>query len=794
MAQYEHLKFLPLLPENQRKKRIIKKGFSPYPFPQDRDKQEFLIENIESSNSIIHSYEDLKSKYKDKINPNLIFKLIINHKIDYNLFKQELNKMGINVLNITDNEKGYWIVFSDDESLYQFNSRLEKYSEGSYSFFNVIDSLEDINAEDKIGEFLKNKPIEKNESAYLNIELWRMEDEKIDRFLTQIQETFKEKEFKLLDSLITNSFVLIRVKLSLEVFKEILNFKEVAKIDRPFIKEFNPIQNKTIDINDIEVKVPEEDACGILIIDSGIISNHPLLQNAIKHEENFQDGEIETHDTVGHGTAVSGNCLYGDIDKCIDDKVFSASNYLFSAKIMYAEKMGNVIMNVSYSQDKLFENQFLDIVNSFLIKDEYKIKVVNISIGNTYEVWNGNLKKQFPLASLIDEISLRFPNVIFVVSAGNSDPLTYFDSLSDIIDNYPDYLYDNSDFKIINPATSSLSLTVGSLAPTPKILNRNDGDIWHPIANEKEPSPFTRTGEGINKAIKPELVEFGGNIICNEIAGNITVNIGSKLTVLSNEISSELFRFDSGTSFSAPKISNTIGKVGNHFLNSSSNFIKNIILQSANDKFDLNFKGSETEIKKKKLFTIGYGLPNYEDAVFSTNNKVVLYDENEIGLDKVLCYSLNLPEIFNNTNGNKRISIVLTFNPITRATRGDSYFGNVMEFRLFNGIESDIVLKNNSVIENIDDETEEIISSTSALKLEPTSNVRSCTCHQKGTKTFPRKKILNPLTLILFNKNKWITDENYKQKFCISLMIEHEAEIDLYSEIRNEVQVRTRIR
>lgn len=801
MTPFDHLKLLPFQPENNRKKRKILNGFSPYPTIKDRNKEDFYIENLKNLELINNSYEQLKSKYKDKINPNLIFKLKINHKIDFNIFNKELFKMDIDVLNISDNEKAYWIVFGNEDSLIQFNTKMEKYVDGSYPFFNVIDTLEDIDPNDKIGEYLKQRPLEENVNEYLNVELWRMEDEKINEFLDQINDTFPLSGFKILDKLITKSFVLLRVNINKKNFKELLKFKEVAKIERPFFNKLNPSKNKEIDINDCKIVKPKEDACGILIIDSGLISNHPLLESAIKYEENFQTGEVETHDTVGHGTAVGGNCIYGDIDKCIDDKLFYASNYLFSAKVMYAEKFGTEIFGSAYDQEKLVENQFKEAIDFFLTNEELKIKVVNISIGNIYEVWDGKLRRQFPLASLIDEIAIQYPNIIFVVSTGNAQPTSHFDNLADIINKYPDYLYDDLNFKIINPATSSLSITVGSLAPTPKIFFRDNSDIWYPIAMENEPSPFTRTGAGINKAIKPELVEYGGNLICNELAGQIRENIGSKLSVLSNNISSELFRYDYGSSFSAPKISNIIGKVGNYFPNASANFIKNLILQSANNQFNIQFKGTKPEKIKKNLYTIGYGLPKFESAIFSTNNRVLLFDENEIGLDKVMCYSLNLPEIFIETKGRKKISVVLIYNPITKATRGDSYFGNILEFRLFANIDSNIIFEANSLIENISDEheyetetQEDINLKIPALELVPSSKIRSSTCHQKGSIIFKRKKIGNPLTLILFNKNKWISNKEYKQSYCISIMIEHEEEIDLYSELRTKVQVRSRVK
>ncbi len=63
-----------------------------------------------------------------------------------------------------------------------------------------------------------------------------------------------------------------------------------------------------------------------------------MLEKCVGGAENFQTGEIETHDTVGHGTAVSGCAAYGDIEVCLRNKEFTSSNWIFSAKVMYAKK------------------------------------------------------------------------------------------------------------------------------------------------------------------------------------------------------------------------------------------------------------------------------------------------------------------------------------------------------------------------------------------------------------------------------------------------------------------------
>ena len=616
---------------------------------------------------------------------------------------------------------------------------------------------------------------------------------------------------------------------------------------------------------------PSEDATGILIIDSGIISNHPMLEKCVGGEENFQSGEKELQDTVGHGTAVAGCAAYGDIEINIENKNFNPENWIFSAKVMYAEKndIADTVLPV-YDPEKLIENQFKDAVEHFLSNSDYHIKVVNISLGNRNEVWRKHYSRQLPLAALIDELAFSFPHVTFIVSAGNQHPKNIYNTIQEIVDNYPAYLTDNDEFKIINPATSGLALTVGSIAGAVRIGEERYGaeDIKTPVAKEQQPSPFTRTGTGLNGMIKPELVEYGGNLIVANVHHGITDDIGGKIALLNNTTTEDIIKYDYGTSYSAPKVAYLAGKISNRYPQKSSNFIKNMLLIGSDYPFmpddffygsipksigektfqkllkDIEEKASidnsdvvssafivkQTEKKKsyllksdttyeiKKelsiifekvkfktrlaqsdhLYVNGYGLSNFDKAINSFTNRTVLWDEGKIALNQIKVYSLQLPDIFFNEKGKKKITVVLTFNPETRLTRGDSYLGNRMEFHLFHSLNPTILIKKYGVIS---ENTERVGVPKAIEKFEmeffPGANIRKVGCHQKAWKEYkkePKNRPKAPISLVLLNFNKWINDDRRMQNYCVSVIFEHEKEIELYNKIRANIQARTKIR
>lgn len=807
MNLYEHLPLPVYNAATERQKGRRGGGFK---IPEGRNKSEFSQTASQKADEIATSFQKIKRKFSNKINPSLIYEIEINQSVGPETFEKILASMGIHVLSIAENKKGFWIVFSDDDDLYSFKKKLSTYGsdEGpKYDFFNAIESFRDIPKGKKIGKALSEQPLG-DMPEFIDIELWKMGNpQKNEDFIAELKTTYSDLSiFRITDKLVTKSFVLLRVKLNGKIFNEIIELKEIARADRPLIPTFNPFEYRSIDISEMELNAPDENAAGILIIDSGIISNHPLLEKCVGGEENFQTGENETQDTAGHGTAVAGCAAYGDLEKCIEDKYFDPSIWIFSAKVMYSERdVNGDTVNATYDPDKLIEHQFKDAVESFLSNHEYHIKVVNISLGNNNEVWHKNYTRQLPLAALIDELAYTYPGVTFIVSAGNQHPHKIYDSISEITGNYPKYLLENEDFKIINPATSALAITVGSIANQVKIEKERYGaeHIKTAIANEYQPSPFSRTGHGINGMVKPELVEYGGNLILYKNYGRISEDTRGKIALLNNQTTENIIRFDYGTSFSAPKVACLAGRIANKFPHKSANFINNMLLIGADHPFvpDKHFYGTKDKKTafKEHLSVCGFGVSDYDRAVNSFDRRAVLFDEGKIGLNQIKVYSLQLPEIFFSKAGKKKITVALTFNPETRSTRGDSYLGNRMEFHLFHSVNPQILVEKYGIISE-DTERKGVpddIKNFEIADFSPGANTRKAGCHQKAWKEYKREPIRvpsSPISLVLLNFNKWINDENRIQDYCISVIFEHEKENKLYNAIRTNIQLRAKVR
>ena len=137
----------------------------------------------------------------------------------------------------------------------------------------------------------------------------------------------------------------------------------------------------------------------------------------------------------------------------------------------------------------------------------------------------------------------------------------------------------DSRVKIIDPATSALALTVGSLSLCQRSAHR-----WFAktlAGFEEFPSPFTRTGPGVNGMLKPNLVELSGDLSIERGSGIVTDPSVGVITTEKDFLTEGLFRVEDGTSFSAAKVSHLAAKLCKERPTATSTLIKALLTASA---------------------------------------------------------------------------------------------------------------------------------------------------------------------------------------------------------------------
>ena len=758
-----------------------------------------------------------------RLNPKLIFKIRLSP--DGTLQESALSPLGLTLLAQEPKANKAIVVFTSDEELTQFQSRLEAYSgisdsEYEYGHLDAIEALVPLEPSDRIGRLLELEPIQAGEVAALDLELWHTGDrDEMNKYLNDLDQVLRswsdDSAMRISDRYVGEYLCIARVKIAHEVLNLLLEEEFVKEIDRRPKPNFETPADYNISLSDFpEVNPPPEQNCGILVVDSGVQRGHPLIAPALGEAEVFPDaarefitGEPDDGDekTGGHGTGVSGIAIYGDVSQSIKNRLFQPTAWLFSARV--TDK------NNEYDPDLLLENQ-LDKAVQYFTQNYANCKVINISLGDSRLNFRDG-QKQFRLAAKIDAIAYEFQhkNLVFVISAGN---LPYEPSSGEQLrTGYPNYLL-NEEARIIDPATSAIALTVGSLSLGSGSLRNPDDAQTQAVARVcGYPSPFTRGGFGVDGMIKPDLVDFGGDLIV-EGSRVIPNEAGVSILTLAKNSTGSMFRAYCGTSFAAPRVANMAAQLFTQFPNATSNLIRALIVNSATLPSEIPrvFQAKNDKDKKqlqKQLQIYGYGQPDLFRAKYSAENYVVLLEDDvQIPVGSFQIFEIpSLPDEYLKIQGTRTLSITLAFDPPTRPTRGDSYLGITMEFNLFKNIDKDSII--NAFVKASKETTTEEFTEISLEELKkkhpgkgisvdlfPGSNLRKKGCLQQGKIKISSQArgFDQPMYLVLSCARKWAKQgEIDMQRYALVVSISHSnPEVDLYNQIKLRTQISQRVR
>ena len=709
------------------------------------------------------------------------------------------------------------VQFPDGESLTKFMTEYDRYADETgeatalpyamrRNLFDALESVSTVTAAERTGRRLQREgpPIEA--LFYLDVDLWNPGTDDGHRELSNFFRTFVQ--FRggrvVRDPLITPSLFLVKVEANQSLLDDLLQLDVVSLIDLPPI----PPPEDSFDLlsrvlpPDPLPPVPSDGplAC---VVDSGVTAGHPLLRGVVVAEEDFDSGEGTPVDLNGHGTQVGGLVVYGDIAHRMQGNEWLPQVNLYSAKVLRndANSIDPTSPDTAFAVEERVEEQLKRAIEYF--RQEYGCRVFNLSVGHADRLYTGG--RQLPWAELLDDLA-RTLDIVIVVSAGNvSDPDIPAASNSAQFKERVAGSLKQPKHRLIDPATSALSLTVGAVArrEDPSLLSLSTGTQLAASA-VGGPSPFTRCGPGVAGAVKPEVVAPGGNYGLDSIAGHLhwrrnDPNLGEP--TLNRDFASRLLRAVCGTSFAAAQVTHIAARMEaalrNEFQTApSQNLVRALLVSSARPHDNVNSYVDKVDL----LNTVGYGEPNVEYC-WSTPNRVSLVAEDIVAYRTFHVYSLVVPEVFLQEPGRRSISVTLAYDPPTRLSRRD-YIATAMWLDVFGGLTTEQVIEYRSKYQGDGDPP--TVPPTNRLRFSPAGQTIKMSTVQKrswssnqGTVFLNRPDPNGDASLHIFVgcqprfPNPLGEDS---QRYALVITLDHDSQsIDVYQQVRARVRTRARV-
>ncbi|MCA9167402.1 MAG: S8 family peptidase [Planctomycetales bacterium] len=759
-------------------------------------------------------------KYRESagVDPNTLLVLEFESK-DYSIRDQLEERFGAWVIDENYSEQDetetyrYIVQFPDSTSLARFESEMALYQQGfgdtavlppamRRDFFDALQHVRAIGRKDREGARLKREGVPNTASFYIDVDFWHPGDaQAASTLLNDIRKVCVELGGRLTGSTRTSSLLLAKIESNKKLLGAILELDLVARVDLPpLLSESYSGIFRDPSLPDIG-RIPDEFDGLACVIDSGVIAGHPMLMNWVIEERDFDTGENSVVDKNGHGTGIAGLITYGDIAVCIEEDQWIPRVRICNAKVFRHDAVFDCAV---FPEENRVEQIVERAIRYFV--EVRNCRVFNFSFGNEDEVYSSG--RQFPLAEKLDELA-RELDIVIVVSAGNRSNLPMPNSarIATQFQRAVNKQLLSSEQRVCNPATAALAVTVGSIARSdaPKL---NDRAIV-PAAKACAPSPFTRTGPGLqidsNKSgVKPDFTAFGGNWGMDTLAGGDPRWVKNLVFLgeptIRPEQDGRFLGAQFGTSFAAPHVTHAAALFERSLEHSlgrapSANLIRAMLgSAAAHPGCDEGWLGSEAE----RLRLIGNGIVDLEGGLWSHDPDSFLVADDSLEEDKLHFYRIRIPDEFVTPKGRRGITIALAFDPPVRSSRKE-YLARTMRFELLHGLTAD-------EIENFraayDGDNAPSLPQKNIIDLRPPSTWLHWSTLQVRTKSWSQKpsiKIPNggsepEVYVVVTCQHRFPTGLDLEQRYGLVVRFWHEGEhVQLYQKLRARVRTVTRI-
>lgn len=459
------------------------------------------------------------------------------------------------------------------------------------------------------------------------------------------------------------------------------------------------------------------------IFDGVPLSNHCVLKDRIIFDD--PDGFEADYAVEGrvHGTAMCSCIIKGDIGDNLPyigsplylRPIFTLTE--FNGK--YYEQMPNVLPAdfIHRAVKRMFEgdNGGDPVAPS--------VRIINFSVGIEDYHFAG---KMSPLARMLDWLSNKY-HVLFIVSAGNSEDSVPTDLNSSQLsalsqDEIARLFFLNSltnikEHSLLSPAESINSISVGALHDDSAgaFIPANSINPYNSIV----PSTYTSFGNGLNRSIKPEIVEKGGRLIYRDMPYNgfliknhnimraPGIIVAHPDTTLRNNArrqgTSEAAALTTRKAYYCYKAIQQLESRYHDIMDYSTEIIKAMLVHGCSwGQIENNIDSllptalNKAQRKKIKRKMIGYGKSEIQVSTYCEDNYATVLGYGEIGEDEGHEYRFPLPISLASKACKRKLTITLAwFSDIN--CKSARYKGRKIWFKPTNNEIADDRLDNNSL-------------------------------------------------------------------------------------------------
>lgn len=503
----------------------------------------------------------------------------------------------------------------------------------------AVDDISPITSDEKISKSI-TQLVEQNAfdsiKRRIKVKLFDFDDEFDNtQIMDYVFKKFDEYGFGENYDVITYGSSIMYIKVEVETYDDVVKLAGINGVKTvDFFQEYSqPLSN--YDCSRLEALLDDdvsESDITIGIIDGGISDENDFLKPYIVARETHVNEAYQNHK---HATFIASMIQYGNELNGIETNAHSRYKFVDIIAIPNSDKEFGLT-------DSIGEMELMEIIEDSMEKYSDTTKIWNLSLGIESLICNGSMSD---LGKFLDYIQDKYQVQIFVSSGNlNELPLREWPPREDM---------DDRD-RIISPADSVRAITVGSIA----LYDSDDS-----IVKSNEPSPFSRRGPGANYIVKPDVVDYGGNL---SRTYSIT-GLGMKgMDPDGNVIEGN------GTSYSTPRIAQKFAAVYDEMVEKDILMAKAILIHSAR----MNSRGLLDD-NANNIKYYGFGMPstNVNDILLCSEDEVTLIFKQSVK-QKTHLEMIDFPfpeSLIRNGKYYGEIGMTLVYNPLLDENYGQEY-------------------------------------------------------------------------------------------------------------------------